>query len=185
MKIAVIDNLDSFTYNLVHYLEALDCNVTVFRIDELEIDELEDFDQIVLSPGPGLPSPLLLEIIKTYGKLKKILGVCLGQQAIAQVFGGKLKNLDKVFHGIGTVIMCDESNALFANIGKNMTVGRYHSWTIDKTNFPEELDVIAADEFGEIMAIKHRNYNLYGVQFHPESVLTPMGKTLLQNWLAI
>lgn len=185
-KIVIIDNYDSFTFNLVHYLEELDCEVTVLRNDEFELEELQSFDDIILSPGPGIPSEsgLLNQVIVTYASSKKILGICLGQQAIGEVFGGSLVNLDKVYHGIVTpinVLVADE--ILFQNLPKQLEVGRYHSWVINPIDFPEDLEVTASTENGDIMAIRHKTYNVKGVQFHPESILTPHGKTLLSNWI--
>lgn len=185
-KIAIIDNYDSFTFNLVHYLEELDCEVTVLRNDEFELEELKSFDDIILSPGPGIPSEsgLLIDVIKTYASSKKILGICLGQQAIGEVFGGSLVNLDKVYHGIATsinVLVADE--ILFQNLPKQLEVGRYHSWVINPADFPEVLEVTASAENGEIMAIRHKTFNVKGVQFHPESILTPHGKTIISNWI--
>lgn len=183
--IAVIDNYDSFTYNLVHYLEDLGAVVSVFRNDAFDVDELDCFDALVLSPGPGIPSEagLLMEVIKHYAKTKKILGVCLGHQAIAEVFGGKLSQLPKVFHGIGTPIRVLEKHPLFENINWETTVGRYHSWVVDVESLPEEFTPLALDQEGLLMAYTHKKYPLTGVQFHPESILTPEGKTLLGNWL--
>jgi anthranilate synthase component 2 len=185
-KIAVIDNYDSFTYNLVHYLEDLDAKVTVFRNDELELDELHDFDKILLSPGPGIPEEagLLKAIIEKFAPTKSILGVCLGQQAIGEVFGGTLLNLDKVYHGVATRITKSVTNeTLFSDLPDDFEVGRYHSWVIAKVNFPECLEVTTVDENGEIMSIRHKTLDVKGVQFHPESVLTPFGKKILENWL--
>lgn len=187
MKIAVIDNYDSFTFNLVHYLEDLNAAVTVFRNDELELSELAAFDKILLSPGPGIPDEagLLKPIIAKYAASKSILGICLGQQAIGEVFGAALLNLDKVFHGIATTAIQTVSNeTLFLGLPQEFEVGRYHSWVIDKANFPAaELEVTAADESGEIMAIRHLRFDVKGVQFHPESILTPHGKLILHNWI--
>lgn len=185
-KIAIIDNYDSFTFNLVHYLEELDCEVTVLRNDEFELEELQSFDDIILSPGPGIPSEsgFLNQVIVTYASSKKILGICLGQQAIGEVFGGSLLNLDKVYHGIATPInVLVDDEILFQNLPKQLEVGRYHSWVINPTDFPEDLEVTASAENGEIMAIRHKTYNVKGVQFHPESILTPHGKTILSNWI--
>lgn len=184
-KILVIDNYDSFTYNLVHYLEDLDCEVTVFRNDEFELSEVSPFDKIVLSPGPGVPDEagLLKDVIKTYSASKSILGICLGQQAIAEVFGGTLSNLEKVHHGISTsikIIVDDET--IYANLDKEIEVGRYHSWVVN-SNLPEVLEATSVDENGEIMSLRHRHLDVKGVQFHPESILTPNGKTILKNWL--
>ncbi|RKS03251.1 aminodeoxychorismate/anthranilate synthase component II [Flavobacterium sp. 102] len=186
MKIAVIDNYDSFTYNLVHYLEDLDGKVTVFRNDELELEELESFDKILLSPGPGIPNEagLLKLIIAKYASSKSILGVCLGQQAIGEVFGGSLTNLDKVYHGVATKVnqtVTDES--LFNDLPAEFEVGRYHSWVVNTNDFPEVLEITSTDDNGEIMSLRHKTFDVKGVQFHPESVLTPHGKTILKNWL--
>ena len=185
-KIAVIDNYDSFTYNLVHYLEDLDCEVTVFRNDEFELDELENFDKIVLSPGPGIPDEagLLKDVIKTFAKTKSILGVCLGQQAIGEVFGGSLSNLEKVYHGIATKVKITvDDELLFAGLDKEIEVGRYHSWVVNTNDFPETLEITSTDENGQIMSLRHKTFDVRGVQFHPESVLTPNGKKILENWL--
>lgn len=185
-KMVLIDNYDSFTFNLVHYLEELDCDVVVLRNDEFEIEELQSFDAIILSPGPGIPSEsgLLLEVIKTYASTKKILGICLGHQAIGEVFGATLLNLDSVFHGVSTKInITDTTETLFSNLPQQIEVGRYHSWAINPTNLPEVLEVTSESENGEIMSIRHKNFNVKGVQFHPESILTPSGKTILANWI--
>jgi anthranilate synthase component 2 len=185
-KILVIDNYDSFTYNLVHYLQDLNCEVTVYRNDEFDIDEVKKFDKILLSPGPGVPDEagLLKEVIKTYSPNKSILGVCLGQQAIGEVFGGSLTNLDKVYHGVATnvTILVDNEN-LFNGLEKQIEVGRYHSWVINPQDFPESLEITSVDENGQIMSVRHRTLDVKGVQFHPESVLTPYGKKMLENWV--
>jgi anthranilate synthase component 2 len=185
-KILVIDNYDSFTYNLVHYLQDLNCEVTVYRNDEFDIDEVKKFDKILLSPGPGVPDEagLLKEVIKTYSPSKSILGVCLGQQAIGEVFGGSLTNLDKVYHGVATnvTILVDDEN-LFNGLEKQIEVGRYHSWVINPQDFPESLEITSVDENGQIMSVRHRTLDVKGVQFHPESVLTPHGKKMLENWV--
>ena len=185
-KVLVIDNYDSFTYNLVHYLEALNCEVTVYRNDEFELDEIAAFTKILLSPGPGIPDEagLLKEVIQTYASTKSILGICLGQQAIGEVFGGKLENLNQVFHGVATEIEVIEPNdLLFQNLPSKFEVGRYHSWVISKENFPEDLEITSIDTNGEIMSISHKKFDVKGVQFHPESILTPNGKQILENWL--
>ena len=184
-KILVIDNYDSFTYNLVHYLEDLNCDVTVYRNDEFDLEEIESFDKIVLSPGPGIPDEagLLKDVIKTYASTKSILGICLGQQAIGEVFGASLINLEKVYHGVATKIVITENDTLFIEIPTEIEVGRYHSWVIDKNTFPDDLIVTSKDENGEIMSIKHRTLDIKAVQFHPESILTPFGKKMLENWL--
>ncbi|HXJ99650.1 MAG TPA: aminodeoxychorismate/anthranilate synthase component II [Gelidibacter sp.] len=187
MKVLVIDNYDSFTYNLVHYLEDLDCEVTVKRNDQLTLEEVDAFQKIVLSPGPGLPDEagLLKTIIKTYAPTKSILGVCLGQQAIAEVYGGSLINLDAVYHGVSTkVTTCVNDESLFDGLDKTINVGRYHSWVVDP-NLPEELEATSIDENGQVMSLRHKVYDLKGVQFHPESVLTPQGKKILENWIRI
>lgn len=184
MHILVIDNYDSFTYNLVHYLEDLDCEVTVKRNDQLTIEEVANYDKIVLSPGPGIPDEagLLKSIIAAYAKTKPILGVCLGHQAIGEVFGGSLINLDKVYHGVATPIQVLVDDPLFDGLGKEFEVGRYHSWVVEKP-LPDELVLLAEEDHGQVMAMKHKEYDIYGVQFHPESILSPEGKQLLNNWL--
>jgi anthranilate synthase component 2 len=183
-KILVIDNYDSFTYNLVHYLEDLDCEVVVKRNDQLSLEEVDAFDKIVLSPGPGIPDEagLLKEIIAKYAPTKSIFGVCLGQQAIAEVFGGSLINLDEVYHGIATMITVIKDDILFKGLPNEIEVGRYHSWVVDPA-VPEVLEVTSIDENGQIMSMRHKEYDVSSVQFHPESVLTPQGKTILKNWL--
>jgi len=186
-KILVIDNYDSFTYNLVHYLQDLKCEVTVYRNDEFDIDEVKKFDKILLSPGPGVPDEagLLKEVIKTYSPSKSILGVCLGQQAIGEVFGGSLTNLDKVYHGVATnVTILVDDETLFNGLEKQIEVGRYHSWVINPQDFPESLEITSVDENGQIMSVRHRTLDVKGVQFHPESVLTPHGKKMLENWVS-
>ena len=185
-KILVIDNYDSFVYNLVHYLEELDCEVTVRRNDKLYLEEVENYDKILLSPGPGIPDEagLLKEVIQKYATSKPIFGVCLGQQAIGEVFGGKLENLSKVFHGVATkAIITSENEPLFKGIEKEFEIGRYHSWVISKEDFPEVLEITSVDENGQIMSVRHKFYDVCGVQFHPESVLTPMGKQIIKNWI--
>jgi anthranilate synthase component II len=186
-KIVVIDNYDSFTYNLVHYLEDLNCHVTVFRNDEFDIDELQPFDKILLSPGPGIPDEagLLKEVIKNYAPTKSILGVCLGQQAIGEVFGGSLTNLEKVYHGVATNIKITNPDIiLFKDLPNEFEVGRYHSWVVSNDNFPNDLIITSIDENGQIMSLKHNKFDVRGVQFHPESVLTPNGKKILENWIS-
>jgi len=185
-QVLVIDNYDSFVYNLVHYLEDLDCEVTVKRNDQLSLEEVAAYDKILLSPGPGIPEEagLLLEIIKTYAPTKSMFGVCLGQQAIGEVFGGTLINLDQVFHGVATSakqLVADEP--LFKDIPKEFEIGRYHSWVVAPENFPEALEITSVDVNGQIMSLRHKEYDVRGVQFHPESVLTPEGKTMIKNWV--
>lgn len=184
-KIIIIDNYDSFTYNLVHYLEDLNAEVTVFRNDEFELNELEKFDKILLSPGPGIPEEagLLLEVIKKYAATKSILGICLGQQAIGEVFGGSLINLDKVYHGVASKVKIKLEDSLFNNLPNEFEVGRYHSWVINPYDFPDALEITSEDENGEIMSIRHKTFDIKGVQYHPESILTPHGKKILENWL--
>ena len=184
-KILVIDNYDSFTYNLVHYLHDLNCDVTVKRNDKLTIDEVKDYDKILLSPGPGIPDEagLLKPIIKQYASTKSILGVCLGQQAIAEVFGGEIENLNKVYHGVSTKIeLTNNDDVLYKDIPKKLEVGRYHSWVVSK-NLPQELIVTSIDKNGEIMSLKHKDFDVRAVQYHPESILTPEGKKILKNWV--
>ena len=184
-KVLVIDNYDSFTYNLVHYLEDLNCDVTVVRNDKLDLEDVKPFDKIVLSPGPGIPDEagLLKAIIKEYAPTKSILGVCLGQQAIGEVFGGEIINLDEVYHGVATnVTISVNDESLFDGLEKNIEVGRYHSWVVD-ANLPDCLEATSFDENGQVMSLRHKEYDVKGVQYHPESVLTPDGKKILENWI--
>ena len=185
MKVAVIDNYDSFAYNLVHYLEDLNAEVTVFRNDELEVTDLEKFDKILLSPGPGIPDEagLLKEIIIKYAPTKSILGICLGLQAIGEVSGGKLINLEKVYHGVATKIIIIENDTLFQDIPNEIIVGRYHSWVVNKINLPKELIITSEDSNEQIMSLRHVTYDVKAVQFHPESIMTPHGKQILKNWI--
>jgi anthranilate synthase component 2 len=186
MKILVFDNYDSFTYNLVHLVEKItNQKVTVVRNDQITLEEVAAYDKIILSPGPGIPSEagLLLPLIKQYAASKSILGVCLGHQAIGEAFGATLENLSTVYHGVATPIKIDNSNYLFNGLTDTIVVGRYHSWVIANNNFPDALKVTATDENGLIMAIEHTAYDVCGVQFHPESVLTPNGETVIKNWL--
>lgn len=186
-KVVIIDNYDSFTYNLVHLIhEITGEEVVVMRNDQFEIEEIGSFDYVILSPGPGLPDEagMLKTVIKTYSQTKKIFGVCLGLQAIGEVFGARLKNLDKVFHGMKTQIhLTEDPDPVFAGISKIFDAGRYHSWVIDKSTCPDSLLISALDQDGEIMAVRHQKYPVYGVQFHPESIMTPDGKTMLTNFL--
>ena len=185
-QLVVIDNYDSFVYNLVHYLEELGCSVSVVRNDQLTLDQVAPYDKILLSPGPGIPDEagILKPIIETYAATKSIFGVCLGLQAIGEVFGGKLHNLDKVYHGIATQATCiDDKAPVFQGISAEFTIGRYHSWVIAQEGLPEDLIVTALDDQNRIMALRHKTLNVRGVQFHPESVLTPDGKKMLQNWI--
>ena len=185
MKIVIIDNYDSFTYNLSHLVKELGAEVTVYRNDQFELPQLEQFSKIILSPGPGIPSEagLLLDVIRTYAGKKPILGVCLGHQAIGEAFGGKLEILSVVFHGVATPCHIVSNDPLFSGIEKDITVGRYHSWVVSKDGFPDCLEVTAESDEGQIMALRHRTLNIRGIQFHPESVLTPDGYKMLQNWL--
>ena len=185
--ILVIDNYDSFTYNLVHLLQELGQNYTVWRNDKFELKDVDDFNKILLSPGPGIPEEagLLMDVIRQYAPLKSILGICLGQQAIAEVFGGTLYNLPKPLHGVATdIIITDETEKLFLDFPKDSKIGRYHSWAVTKENLPSCLQVTAVDDNGVIMALSHKEYDVRSVQFHPESILTTNGKKLIANWLS-
>ena len=188
-KILVFDNYDSFTYNLVHLVEKItNQKVDVYRNDEISLEEVNAYDKIILSPGPGIPSEagLLLPLIKQYAATKSILGVCLGHQAIGEAFGGTLTNLSKVYHGVATPIkITNTTSQILRGLPETIEVGRYHSWIISNDNFPEELEVTATDDNGYIMALQHKNYDVQGVQFHPESVLTPDGEIILRNWLKV
>jgi anthranilate synthase component 2 len=190
MKILVFDNYDSFTYNLVHLVEQITGNrVDVYRNDELPLEKVKDYDKILLSPGPGVPSEagLLLPLIKEYAATKSILGVCLGHQAIGEAFGGTLTNLSTVYHGIATPVqqLANEGkhSRLFEGLAEEFVVGRYHSWVVDQQDFPTDLQITAKEEHGYIMALEHMTYDVQGVQFHPESILTPDGAIILKNWL--
>jgi anthranilate synthase component II len=191
MKILVFDNYDSFTYNLVHLVEKIThVKVEVYRNDQIALEKVKEYDKIILSPGPGIPEEagLLLPLIKEYAATKSILGVCLGHQAIGQAFGGMLTNLSTVYHGVATKISVSRRESgvmspLFNGLPSEIEVGRYHSWIIAEDNFPAELEVTARDENNYIMALQHKKYDVQGVQFHPESVLTPMGEDILRNWL--
>lgn len=196
MKVLVFDNYDSFTYNLVHLVhKVVNANVEVFRNDEIPLEKVKEYDKIILSPGPGIPSEagLLLPLVKEYASTKSILGVCLGHQAIGEAFQGKIINLDTVFHGVSTAVSVDGDPSskfdvkasrfgLFKDLPLQFPAGRYHSWVISENEFPAELTITARDENGYIMAVEHKNYDVQGVQFHPESVLTPDGEKILKNW---
>jgi anthranilate synthase component 2 len=188
MKILVFDNYDSFTYNLVHLVEKIiHTKVDVYRNDAIALEKVKEYDKIILSPGTGIPEEagLLLPLIKEYASSKSILGVCLGHQAIGEAFGGKLINLSKVYHGVATGCQLSSVNSqLFQGLPSNIEVGRYHSWVVSKENFPAELEITAEDENGMIMGLQHKKYDVQGVQFHPESVLTPDGEKILRNWLS-
>ena len=185
MKIVIIDNYDSFTYNLAHLVRELGTEVTVVRNDRFELSQLEPYSKIILSPGPGIPSEagLLLDVIRAYAGRKPILGVCLGHQAIGEVFGGKLENLSEVFHGVATEGSQFDNDDLFYGLPRRIVMGRYHSWVVSKEDFPDCLEITAESDDGQIMALKHKELNIRGIQFHPESVLTPDGRKMLQNWL--
>lgn len=192
-KILILDNYDSFTYNLVQMVEnIIKKKVAVFRNDEISLNQVNDFDKIILSPGPGIPNEagILLPLIKQYAVSKSILGVCLGHQAIGEAFGGRLTNLTRVFHGVATKIELKKdlekssfNNDWFKGLENEIEVGRYHSWVVDREEFPKELEVTSWDEHGMIMSLKHHVYDVQGVQFHPESLLTPLGRTMIENWL--
>lgn len=188
MNILLIDNYDSFTYNLSQYLEeegGEDVEVTVWRNDQFDIDDVERFDKIVLSPGPGVPDEagLLKAVIRRYAPTKSILGVCLGEQAIGEVFGAEIYNLNTVFHGIQSSVRIVALDYIFDNLSDSIKVGRYHSWVVGKEDFPAELEVTAVSDEGQIMALKHRVYDVHGIQFHPESILTPKGRTIIRNFI--
>jgi len=187
MKILVFDNYDSFTYNLVHLVEKIThVKVDVYRNDKIAMEKVNEYDKIILSPGPGIPEEagLLLPLIKEYASRKSILGVCLGHQAIGQAFGGKLENLSSVFHGVATNCQLSIANCqLFNGLPETIEIGRYHSWVVSEENFPDELEITARDESGMIMGLQHKKFDVQGVQFHPESVLTPKGEDILRNWL--
>jgi anthranilate synthase component II len=193
MKILIFDNYDSFTYNLVHVVEKIiHGKVDVYRNDKIPLEKVNDYDKIVLSPGPGLPveSGLLLGLIKEYAASKSILGVCLGHQAIAEAFGGNLINLATVYHGVATKIKINAArtqlvNDVFNSLPCELEAGRYHSWIVSKENFPAGLEITAEDENGYIMGLRHKNFDVQGVQFHPESVLTPLGEKMMRNWLHV
>lgn len=187
MKIVIIDNYDSFTYNLAHLVKDLGADVTVYRNDQFRLNELESFDKIILSPGPGIPSEagLLLDVIKAYAGRKPILGVCLGHQAIGEHFGGRLTNLSEVYHGVQTEGTQFGTDPIFDGLPRRIVMGRYHSWVVDRAGLPDCLEVTAVSDDGQIMALKHKNYNIHGIQFHPESVLTPDGRAIINNWLSL
>jgi len=184
-KILLIDNYDSFTYNLVHLIKSLGREVDVYRNDAITLEEVDTYDKILLSPGPGIPSEagLLLEIVKRFGPSRSILGVCLGHQAIGEVYGATLVNLSEVHHGVASQIFVTDKSGLFNGMDDSFEAGRYHSWAVSSEGFPDVLEVSAVDDSGEIMALRHKTYDVCGVQFHPESVLTPEGAKIMRNWL--
>ena len=188
MKILIFDNYDSFTYNLVHLVEKImHQKVDVFRNDQIALEKIKGYDKIILSPGPGIPDEagLLLPLIKEYAPTKSILGVCLGHQAIGEAFGGTLINLSTVFHGVATDCQLTTENCeLFIGLPGKITIGRYHSWIVSDKNFPAELEITARDENNYIMALQHKTFDVQGVQFHPESILTPDGEKIMRNWLS-
>ena len=185
IKTVIIDNYDSFTYNLSHLFKELGASVTVVRNDKFRIEDLEQFDKIVLSPGPGIPSEagLMPQVIKTYAGRKPILGICLGHQAIGEAFGAKLLNIGNVVHGVATPAHLTAQDYLFEGLASDLEVGRYHSWVVDDKDLPQCLEVTSRSDDGYIMSLRHREFDIRGIQFHPESVLTPQGKTIINNWL--
>ncbi|MDL1913228.1 MAG: aminodeoxychorismate/anthranilate synthase component II [Bergeyella sp.] len=186
MRILVLDNYDSFTYNLVQMIEEVSKEKTeVYRNDEISLEEVNNYDKIILSPGPGIPEEagILLKLIKTYAHKKSIFGVCLGLQAITEAFGGELINLSEIYHGVATEARIIKEHSIFRGLGKTMEVGRYHSWAAKRKNFPEDLEITSLDPNGIIMSLKHKNFDVHGVQFHPESILTPEGKRIVANFL--
>lgn len=184
-KIVIIDNYDSFTYNLVHLVRELGADVTIYRNDRFELGDLKVFDKIMLSPGPGIPSEsgLVPQVIKEYAGKKPIFGVCLGEQAIGEAFGARLVNLGEVFHGVQTPVHIVKDDYIFRGLPEVIMAGRYHSWAVDTEDFPECLEILALSDEGQIMALRHKTLDIRGVQFHPESILTPDGKKIMANWL--
>jgi len=181
----MIDNYDSFVYNLVHLVKELGVDITVYRNDQFKLEDLEQYDKIMLSPGPGIPSEagLLLDVIRTYAGKKPMLGICLGEQAIGEVFGGTLVNLSDVFHGVQTPAHIISNDYIFEGLERDQMVGRYHSWVVDAASIPDVLEITAVSDEGQVMALSHKEYDIRGIQFHPESVLTENGKTMISNWL--
>lgn len=185
MKTVIIDNYDSFTYNLAHLVKELGAEVSVVRNDQFRLSELKTFDKIILSPGPGIPTEagLLMDVIDAYASVKPILGVCLGHQAIGEYFGGKLTNLSQVFHGIASTINITAPDYIYKELPAQVQVGRYHSWVVDNEGLPDCLEVTSVSEEGQIMSLRHKQYDVRGIQYHPESVLTPEGRKIIANWL--
>ena len=185
MKTVIIDNYDSFTYNLAHLVKELGAEVSVVRNDQFRLSELKPFDKIILSPGPGIPTEagLLMDVIDAYAPVKPILGVCLGHQAIGEYFGGKLTNLSQVFHGIASTISITAPDYIYKELPAQVQVGRYHSWVVDNEGLPDCLEVTSVSEEGQIMSLRHKQYDVRGIQYHPESVLTPEGRKITANWL--
>lgn len=186
-RIVIVDNYDSFTYNLAHLVKELGAEVTVLRNDVFQLEVLQQYDGIILSPGPGIPSEagLLLDVIHTYAGKKPMLGVCLGHQAIGEAFGARLTNLSTVFHGVATPCHRIAADPIFDGIENDFTIGRYHSWVVDTAQLPDCIEVTATSDEGQIMALRHREHNIHGIQFHPESVLTPEGSRMISNWLSL
>lgn len=186
MKITIIDNYDSFTYNLAHLVKSLGAEVTVYRNDKFQLPQLESANKIILSPGPGIPEEagLLMDVIRTYASKKPILGVCLGHQAIGEVMGARLANLSEVYHGVQTPIDIVRPDYIFNGLPSEIAVGRYHSWVVSGDDLPDCLEVTAVSKEGQIMALRHKSLDVRGIQFHPESVLTPQGRAIIENWLA-
>lgn len=185
MRIFIIDNYDSFTYNLAHLVKELGAEVEVLRNDQFQIEDLLPYDKIILSPGPGIPSEagLLLDVIRQYAPIKPILGVCLGHQAIGEYFGGHLTNLSQVFHGVSSTVSVTTPDYIYNELPDHIEVGRYHSWVVDTHAFPDCLEITSVSEEGQIMSLRHRQYDVRGIQYHPESVLTPDGQKIISNWL--
>lgn len=185
MRIVIIDNYDSFTYNLAHLVKELGAEVEVLRNDQFQIEDLLPYDKIILSPGPGIPSEagLLLDVIRQYAPIKPILGVCLGHQAIGEYFGGHLTNLSQVFHGVSSTVSITTPDYIYNELPDHIEVGRYHSWVVDTHAFPDCLEITSVSEEGQIMSLRHRQYDVHGIQYHPESVLTPDGQKIISNWL--
>lgn len=185
MKTVIIDNYDSFTYNLAHLVKELGAEVSVVRNDQFRLSELKPFDKIILSPGPGIPTEagLLMDVIDAYASVKPILGVCLGHQGIGEYFGGKLTNLSQVFHGIASIISITAPDYIYKELPAQVQVGRYHSWVVDNEGLPDCLEVTSVSEEGQIMSLRHKQYDVRGIQYHPESVLTPEGRKIIANWL--
>ena len=185
-NVLVVDNYDSFTYNLVYIVRKLGFKPVIWRNDQFQLEDVNDFDKIILSPGPGIPSEagLMPSLISKFGPEKSILGVCLGHQAIGESFGGNLINLKEVYHGVSTEVELSEKEIIFSGLPSRIQVGRYHSWVVDENTFPEDLAITAKDFNGQVMALRHKKYDLAGIQFHPESIMTAYGTEMISNWLA-
>lgn len=185
MRLLIIDNYDSFTYNIVHAIRSLGVEPDIYRNDMIDMDVIDSYDKIIISPGPGIPSEagIVPEMLRRYASSKPILGICLGHQAIGERFGATLKNLPNVYHGVKSTITVHKPDYLFENLPDTLDVGRYHSWVVGNEGFPDSLEILATSPDGEIMALRHREYDIRGVQFHPESILTPEGINILRNWI--